>query len=198
MAGNFVPGVLSQWKSAFQVLFHALFNNALYTCDERATNGRIFSKWSERRRGLMWGTDTKKKYRTPAEIRTDDLPNISQQRYRLSRLDYIYTYVFLIIKSTRCTNFSNLFFEIELYMFQAVPLTIIRSFHCAHSHGICRTGLLTAGEQDQSSSVLILLASCQQTCTTYTMAVCTMKTPDDGQRNCPKHVVLFQKINLTN
>ena len=22
----------------------------------------------------------------------------------------------------------------------------------------------------------------------YTFAVCTMKTPDDGQRNCPKHV----------
>jgi len=23
---------------------------------------------------------------------------------------------------------------------------------------------------------------------TYTIAVCTVKTPDDGQRNCPKHV----------
>ena len=42
-------------------------------------------------------------------------------------------------------------------------------------------------------SVLILLASCQQTCMTYTIAVCKWKTPDDGQRNCPKHVVLFQK-----
>jgi len=28
---------------------------------------------------------------------------------------------------------------------------------------------------------------------TYTIAVCTVKNPDDGQRNCPKHVVLFQK-----
>ena len=32
-----------------------------------------------------------------------------------------------IIKSTRCTNFSNLFFAIELYMFRAVSLSIIRS-----------------------------------------------------------------------
>jgi len=27
----------------------------------------------------------------------------------------------------------------------------------------------------------------------YTIAVCTVKAPDDGQRNCPKHVVSFQK-----
>ena len=34
----------------------------------------------------------------------------------------------------------------------------------------------TACEQDQDgSSVLILLASCQQTCMTYTTAVCTVK-----------------------
>jgi len=57
------------------------------------------------------------------------------------------------------------------------------------------TGLLTACEQDQdgTGSVLILLASCQQTCMTYTTAVCTGKTPDDGQRNCPKHVEFYSK-----
>ena len=44
------------------------------------------------------------------------------------------------------------------------------------------------------SSVLILLASCQQTCMTYTIAVCTVKkTPYDGQRNCPKHVEFYSK-----
>ena len=64
-------------------------------------------------------------------------------------------------------------------MFRAVSLSIIRSFHCTHSNGICYTGLLTA--------------SCQQTCITYTIAVCTVKTPDDGQRNCPKHVGFYSK-----
>jgi len=45
-----------------------------------------------------------------------------------------------------------------------------------------------------SSSVLILLASCQQTCMTYTIAVRTVKeTTDDGQRNCPKHVEFYSK-----
>jgi len=43
-------------------------------------------------------------------------------------------------------------------------------------------------------SILILLASCQQTCLTYTIAVCVQwKTPDDGQRNCPKHVEFHSK-----
>jgi len=28
---------------------------------------------------------------------------------------------------------------------------------------------------------------------TYTMAVCAVKTPDDGQRNCPKHVEFYSK-----
>jgi hypothetical protein len=34
----------------------------------------------------------------------------------------------LIIKPTRRTNFSNLFFGMKFYMFQTVPLSIIRSF----------------------------------------------------------------------
>ena len=36
--------------------------------------------------------------------------------------------IILIIKPTRCTNFSNLFSGIKLYMFRTVPLSIIRSF----------------------------------------------------------------------
>ena len=46
----------------------------------------------------------------------------------------------------------------------------------------------------ERSSILILLASCQQTCMTYTTAVCTVnRTPYDGQRNCPKHVEFHSK-----
>jgi len=74
----------------------------------------------------------------------------------------------------------------KLYMFRTVPLSIVRSFfYCTHNNGICHTGLLTACEP---------LASCQQTCIKYIIAVCTVKkTPDDGQRNCPKHVELHSK-----
>jgi len=31
------------------------------------------------------------------------------------------------------------------------------------------------------------------TCMTYTIAVLQCKTPDDGQRNCPKHVELYSE-----
>jgi len=43
------------------------------------------------------------------------------------------------------------------------------------------------------AAVLILLASCQQTSMIYTIAVCTVKTPDDGQRSCPKHEEFYSK-----
>ena len=55
-------------------------------------------------------------------------------------------------------------------MFWTVPLTIIRSFT-----------LYT-----------------QQWYMSYRFAVCTVKTPDDGQRNCPKRVEFIPKINLRN
>ena len=38
-----------------------------------------------------------------------------------------------------------------------------------------------------------LLASCQQRCMTYHCCVYSNKTPDDGQRNCPKHVEFYSK-----
>jgi len=51
---------------------------------------------------------------------------------------------------------------------------------------MCHKCSLTACEQDQegTGSVLILL---------YTIVVCTLKAPDDGQRNCPKHVEFYSK-----
>jgi len=60
----------------------------------------------------------------------------------------------------------------KLYMFRTVPLSIIRRF-----------SLYT-----------------QQICITYTIAVCVQwKTPDDGHRNCPKHVEFhIPRINLRN
>jgi len=33
---------------------------------------------------------------------------------------------------------------------------------------------------------------------TYTIAVCTVKTPDDGQGNCPKHVEFYSKNKSEN
>jgi hypothetical protein len=70
----------------------------------------------------------------------------------------------------------------KLYMFRTVPLPIIRSYSLY-------TQQWYMSHRQLSSSILILLESCLQTCMTYTVAECTVKiTPDYGQRNCPKHV----------
>jgi len=49
----------------------------------------------------------------------------------------------------------------------------------------------------QLARKLSAIPACEQavsnTCMTYTIAVCTVKTPDDGQRNCPKHVEFYSK-----
>jgi hypothetical protein len=71
---------------------------------------------------------------------------------------------FLIIKSTRCTNFSNLVLEWNSTCFGQFLCPSTGAFHCTHNNGICHRGLLTAFEQDQ-----------------------------DGTWNCPKHVEFHSK-----
>ena len=61
-------------------------------------------------------------------------------------------------------------------MFRTVPLSIMSSFSLSAQQWCtsCRfADSLRAGSG--GFSVLILLTSCQQTCMTYTIAVCTVK-----------------------
>ena len=103
---------------------------------------------------------------------------------------------FLITKPTRCTYFSNLFLEWNSTYFGQFLCPSSGVFHCTDSNGICQTGLLTACEQYQDGSILILLASCQQTVWQLPMLCVQWKTPDDGERNCPKHVEFHSKIKF--
>jgi len=59
-------------------------------------------------------------------------------------------------------------------MFRTVPLFIISSFSL-HTQQWYMSYTLRTGLGRNCSSILILLASCQQTCLTYTIAVCTVK-----------------------
>jgi len=74
------------------------------------------------------GTSPSLVQRSPAEcvfvlcVKTPlHIPSESRKRSEQERKEV------LIIKPTRCTNFSNLFFGIKLYTFQTVPLSIIGS-----------------------------------------------------------------------
>jgi len=75
-------------------------------------------------------------------------------------------------------------------MFRTVPVSIIRSSSLYTqqwymSHRFADSLRAESGR----NSVLILLASCM----TYTIAVFTVKSRDDGQRNCLKHVEFYSK-----
>ena len=59
---------------------------------------------------------------------------------------------FLIIKPTRCTNFSNLFLKWNSACFGQILCPSSGIFHYTHSDGICLTGLLTACKQDQDGT----------------------------------------------
>jgi hypothetical protein len=71
---------------------------------------------------------------------------------------------FLIIKPTSCTNFSN---GKKLYMFQTIPLSIIRSFSLYTQQWYMSYRF--------ADILILLLESCLQTCMTYTIAECTVK-----------------------
>ena len=59
---------------------------------------------------------------------------------------------FLIMKLTRCTDFSNLFLQWNSTCFGQFLCPSSGVFHCTQSNGICCRGLLTACEQDQNGT----------------------------------------------
>ena len=69
----------------------------------------------------------------------------------------------------------------KLYMFRTVPPSIVRSYALYTQQWYMSyrfAGSLRAESgwiRMELSSILILPASCQQTCMTYTIAVCTVK-----------------------
>ena len=102
----------------------------------------------------------------------------------------------LIIKPTRCTNFSSLFLEWNSICFEQFLCPLSGIFHYTHRNGICHTGLLTATEQDQDGTVVPSWSSPQavrRPVWHITLLCVQWKTPDDGQRICPKHVEFHSK-----
>jgi len=85
---------------------------------------------------------------------------------------------FLIIKPNRCTNFSNLFWNKTLHVldssfvhhqeFFTVHTTMVYVIEVCWRH-------IRRIRMELLSSILILLAICQQISMTYTIVVCAMK-----------------------
>jgi len=81
----------------------------------------------------------------------------------------------LVVRQNLCAS-SWLITEIKLYMFRKVPLSIIRGFSTVNS------------------AMVYVIQVCWQLSTNLYVLLCVRwKTPDDGQRNCPKHVEFYSK-----
>ena len=100
---------------------------------------------------------------------------------------------FLKIKPTRCANFSNLFLEWNSTCFGQLLCTSSGVFHCTHSNGTRHTGLLTACERDQDGTAVPTWQSVSKPVWHIPLLCLQWKTPDNGQRNCPKHVEFHSK-----
>jgi len=74
-------------------------------------------------------------------------------------------------------QFLKFIFGIKLYMFWTGPLSIIWSFSLYTQRWCMSYRFIDSLRRIRMelSSALILFASCQQTCMTYTIAVCTVK-----------------------
>jgi hypothetical protein len=105
--------------------------------------------------------------------------------YCTSAITYEKSLHCLTIKPTRCTNFSNLFWNT---CFGQLLCPSSDVFHCSHSNDMSYrfVNSFRAGSGWICSSILIPLLCVQ------------WGTPDDGQRNCPNHVEFHSKINLRN
>ena len=96
---------------------------------------------------------------------------------------------FLIIKPTRCTNFSNLFLKWNSKCFEQFlcPSSGVFTVHTAMVYVIQICWQLVSRR----------ICSCSQavskTLWHIPLLFVQWKTPDDWHRNCPKHVVLFQE-----
>jgi len=105
---------------------------------------------------------------------------------------------FFIIKPTRCTNFTNLFWHETWKCFGQFlcPSSGVHTLYTQQWHLSYRfVDSFRAGPEWNSSW------SCPKAVTNlYDIHHCRVYsewTPDDGQRNCQKHVEFHDKINLT-
>ena len=117
-------------------------------------------------------------------MKTNKLPLITQhfaKHVRVFLVHESHVYIIhehrkrsLVIKPTRCTNFSNLFWNESLHVSDS------SSVHHQEFFTVQTAMVLVMQVCEQLASwirmsILILLASCQQTCMTYTTVVCTVK-----------------------
>ena len=77
-----------------------------------------------------------------------------------------FLHFFFIIKPTRCTNFTNLFWHETLHVSDSSSVHHQQFIHCTLSNGVCHICCrqLSNRTRMELSSILVLLEGCQQSC----------------------------------
>ena len=104
--------------------------------------------------------------------------------------------IYLKIKPTRCTNFSNLFLEWNSTCFGQFLCPLSEVFHPTPCNGTCHTNFLTDCEQDQDGTSWFCTQAVRKPLWHVPLEGVEWETPDDGQRNCPKHVEFHSKTKF--
>jgi hypothetical protein len=95
---------------------------------------------------------------------------------------------FLFNKTNRRTNFPNLFLSRNSTRFGQFLCPSSEVFHCTFGTGICNAGMRTAFKHDLSCLNAVIKPALH-----IPVPNVQWKTPNDGQRNCPKHVEFLGK-----
>jgi hypothetical protein len=102
----------------------------------------------------------------------------------------------LIIDQLDALIYQNFILEWNSTCFRHFHCPSSEVFHCTHSNGICHTGLLTACKQDRDRMFWSWSQAVSKPVWHIPLLCAQWKTPDDGQRNCPKHVDFHSKIKF--
>jgi len=96
---------------------------------------------------------------------------------------------FLVNKTNRCTEIQSHWYD---------DSTCFRQPFCPSSGVLSRTSALVhfvqlwwpyaTRSRMELRSILLLVAHCHHNCIKCTKASVKLRTPDDGQKGCPKHV----------
>ena len=100
---------------------------------------------------------------------------------------------FLFNITNRHTNFPSLFLSGNSTCFRQFLCPSSGVFQCVFGTGICHAGLMAAVKRDQEGTFWSCLTAAIKPAWHIPVPNVQWKTPDDGQRNCLKHVEFFDK-----
>jgi hypothetical protein len=132
------------WKTLF--CRRCIFKNGIFAsyCQEKRPRVRIMVMGTETISEMSVYLTTRRGCQ-PCSITLNNINN-EQSDVHVA----VHRAKFVIVKPTRCTNFSNLFLEWNSTCFRQFLSPSSGIFLCTHSSGVCHTDLLTAYEQVQN------------------------------------------------